>query len=188
MSGLLVSPPCTLWLMADMLNSALVVFYLLLMSWAAVIGSLSSCHRFVHGTAIIKIWSIAQSYVIFAFALVILIKARTFGNNPQCNVNAVVVLFRPFSALNPGRTVGWIVTVTAIAIYTGVTVAEYWMKCQGQKCQGQVQLERIIRRIKIRDTEAESNLPRLEGLEPVEMKKPVVASGSSGHRIEVRCF
>ena len=183
MSGLLVSPLCTLWPVADMLNSVLVVFYLLLMSWVAVIGSLSFFHRFVHGTAIIKIWSIAQSYVIFAFALVILIKARTFGNNPQCNVNAVVVLFRPFSALNPGRTVGWIVTVTVIAIYTGVTVAEYWMKCQGQ-----VQLERIIRRIKIRDTEAESNLPRLEGLEPVEMKKPVVASGSSGHRIEVRCF
>jgi hypothetical protein len=173
--------------MADMSNSVLVVFYLLLMSWVAVIGSLSSfCHRFVDGTAIIKIWSIVQSYVIFAFTLVILIKARTFGNNPQCNGHAVVVLFQPFSALSAGRTVGWIVTVTVIAVYTGVTVAEYWMKCQGQ-----VQLERIIRRVKIRDTEAEPKLPRLGGLEPVDMKKPVaenIASGSSGHRIEVRCF
>jgi hypothetical protein len=183
---LLVSPLCILWPTADTLNSVLVVFYLLLMSWAAVMGSLSFCHRFVHGTAIIKIWAIAQSYVIFAFTLVILIKSRTFGNNPQCNVNAVVVLFRPFSALNPGRTVGWIVTVTVIAIYTGVTVAEYWMKCQGQ-----AQLERIIRRVTIRDTEAEPNLPPLEGLEPVETKRPVAenfASRSSCYRIEVRCF
>ncbi|KIM74202.1 hypothetical protein PILCRDRAFT_828496 [Piloderma croceum F 1598] len=160
-------------------HDVLVVFYLLLMSWVAVIGSLSFCHLFVDGTAIIKIWSIAQSYVIFAFTLVILIKSQTFGNNPQCNDNAVVVLFRPFSALRVGRTVGWIVAVTVIAVYTGVTATEYWMKCQGQ-----AQLERIIRRIKIRDTEAEPNLP---GLEPVETKRPVaenVASGISGHRIE----
>jgi hypothetical protein len=137
---------------------------------------------FSDGTAIIKIWSIAQSYVIFAFILVILIKAQTFGNNPECNDNAVVVLFQPFSALRGGRIVGWIVTVAVIATYTGMTVTEYWMKCQGQ-------VQRIVRRrVKIWDTEAEPNPPRLE---PVKMEKPVaesIASGSSGHCIEARCF
>jgi hypothetical protein len=164
------------------LNSALVIFYLHLMSWVVVITSLSSCHRFADGTAIIKIWSIAQSYVIFAFVLVILIKAQTFGNNPACNDNAVVVLFRPFSALRGGRIVSWIVTVAVIATYTGVTVTEYWMKCWGR-------VQRIVRRrVKIWDTEAEPNPP---GLEPVEMERPVtenIASGSSGHRTDARCF
>jgi hypothetical protein len=170
--------------MADILNSTLIVSYLFSMSWVAVITSLSSCHRFVDGTTVIKIWSIVQSYVIFAFALVILIKAQTFGNNPECNGNAVVVLFRPFSALHAGRIVGWVVTMAVIVLYTGVTTIEYWMKCREQ-----VQLWIIRRRVRISDAEAEPNLPVLESVE--KETTPVAensALGSTGHGIEACCF
>jgi len=54
-----------------------------------------------------------------------LIKAKTFGSNPECNENAVVVLFRPFSALYAGRIVCWIVTVIVVAVYTVITVKDY---------------------------------------------------------------
>ena len=52
-------------------------------------------------------------------------KAKTFGSNPECNENAVVVLFRPFSALYAGRIVCWIVTVIVVAVYTVITVKDY---------------------------------------------------------------
>jgi hypothetical protein len=108
-----------------MQDSGLVVYYLLSMSWIAMVTSMPSCHRFAGGTKILKFLSIIQSYLVFAFALAMLTKAKTVGSNPECNGNAVVVLFRPFSALHAGRTVGWIVTTSVIAFYTGMMVMEY---------------------------------------------------------------
>ena len=106
-------------------NSGVVVFYLLCLSWITVIFSLPSCHRFPDGTKILKFVSVVQSCIVFAFVLVLLIKAKTFGSNPGCNGHAVVTLFRPFSALNAGRIVGWVVVVAVIAFYSGMTVVEY---------------------------------------------------------------
>jgi hypothetical protein len=54
-----------------------------------------------------------------------LIRARTFGSIPECNGRAVVVLFRPFPALNAGRIVGWIVIIIFVVIYTIVTFMDY---------------------------------------------------------------
>lgn len=95
------------------------------MSWFSVVFSLPSCYRFGRGLKILKVLSILQSCVIFAFAFVILIKAKTFGSSPECNGNAVAVVFRPFSALRAGRIAGWVLTVTIVAIYVGITVKDY---------------------------------------------------------------
>jgi hypothetical protein len=103
----------------------LVVFYLLAMSWFSVVFSLPSCYRFGRGLKVLKILSILQSCVIFAFAFVILIQAKTFGSSPECNGNAVAVIFRPFSALRAGRVAGWVLTVIIVAIYVGITVKDY---------------------------------------------------------------
>jgi len=106
-------------------HDALVVFYLLAMSWFSVVFSLPSCYRFGRGLRILKILSILQSCIVFAFAFVILIQAKTFGSSPECNGNAVAVLFRPFSALRAGRIAGWVLTVLIVGIYVGITVKDY---------------------------------------------------------------
>jgi len=106
-------------------HDSLVVFYLLFMSWFTVAISLPSCRRFGSKTRILNFWSILQSYTVFAFAFTILIQARTYGSSPQCNGNAVVVLFRPFNALNAGRIVGWIVIVFFVISYTIITCMDY---------------------------------------------------------------
>lgn len=101
------------------------VFYLLAISWVTVFFSLPSFHRFPAGTKALKLLSILQSYLIFTFALVILIIAERFGNRPECNRIAVVVLFRPFSALKVGRIIGWITVGTITAVYSGITVLDF---------------------------------------------------------------
>jgi len=109
----------------DARNSGLVVFYLLAISWVTVFFSLPSFHHFPAGTKALKLLSIIQSYLIFTFALVILIIAERFGNRPECNRIAVVVLFRPFSALKVGRIIGWITVGSITAVYTGITVLDF---------------------------------------------------------------
>ncbi len=101
------------------------VFYLLAMSWVTVFFSLPSFHRFPAGTKALKLLSVMQSYLIFAFSLVILITAEKFGNRSECNPIAVVVLFQPFSALKPGRIIGWIVIIGVATMYTIITAIEY---------------------------------------------------------------
>ena len=109
----------------DARSSGLVVFYLLAISWVTVFFSLPSFHRFPAGTKALKLLSILQSYLIFTFALVILIIAERFGNRPECNRIAVVVLFRPFSALKVGRIIGWITVGSITAVYIGITVLDF---------------------------------------------------------------
>ncbi|KAJ7891341.1 hypothetical protein B0H14DRAFT_3428647 [Mycena olivaceomarginata] len=95
-------------------HDGLVVFYLLFLSWVAVFFSLRTRTEFPNkNVQMLHIVSIIQSYVIFAFALTLLITAKSFGRSLECNANAVVVVFRPFSALKSGRT-----------LYTGILVKE----------------------------------------------------------------
>ncbi|KAF7360392.1 hypothetical protein MVEN_00769000 [Mycena venus] len=121
------------------LHDALVVFYLLFLSWVTVCFSLTACAKFPssaestrekHQVKIkiicLHIFSIIQSYTIFAFALAVLITAKTFGNNPDCNPNAVVVLFRPFSALKSGRIVCWVFIVLVVLLYTAILIWDYF--------------------------------------------------------------
>jgi hypothetical protein len=69
--------------------------------------------------------SIIQSYTIFAFAFAMLGTAVTFGSYPGCNPNAVVVLFRPFSALKAGRILFLIMTGLGSIVYTAILVKDH---------------------------------------------------------------
>ena len=92
-----------------------------------MISSLPACYRIEDsgGTAVLKLWSILQSYLFFVFTLILLVKGQTFGSRPECNGNAVVVLFKPFPVFHVGIILGWVVTVVVVSLYTFVTVGEY---------------------------------------------------------------
>jgi hypothetical protein len=109
-------------------GSALVTLYLLTMSWIVVIASLSSCNRLSDDTQTLQFASVIQGYAILAFAFAILATADSFGYSPGCNQNALVVIFRPFSALRSGRIFGWIVVGLVFLCYTGMTVRDYTAK------------------------------------------------------------
>lgn len=101
------------------------MFYLLSLSWASVFSSLPSYNRFKRGDATLKYFAVVQSYILFAFALAIIIKAPTFGATPLCNSNAQAVIFRPFSALRGGRITAAVVLSIVIATYTWLTYSDY---------------------------------------------------------------
>jgi hypothetical protein len=104
--------------------SALVIMYLLSMAWITVIASLASCNRLSEDTKVLQLVSVIQSLVVVAFALAILIQAMSFGQSPECNQEAVAVIFRPFSALKSGRILGWVVVVSVVAGYTTMTARD----------------------------------------------------------------
>ncbi|KAJ7763674.1 hypothetical protein DFH07DRAFT_812734 [Mycena maculata] len=117
-------------------HDALVVLYLLFLSWVAVCFSMTACVRFSSSESskynkitakitMLHFFSIIQSYTLFAFPLAVLITAETFGSNAKCNPNAVVVLFRPFSALKSGRIVIFVLTGLVVVVYTTILVWDY---------------------------------------------------------------
>ncbi|KAJ7087960.1 hypothetical protein B0H15DRAFT_294670 [Mycena belliarum] len=106
-------------------HDALVVFYLLYLSWVTVSFSLPACARLRGSVKMLHFFSIIQSYTVFAFAFAMLATAHTFGSSPGCNARAVVVLFRPFNALTSGRTVCWVVTVLVVTVYTGILITDH---------------------------------------------------------------
>ncbi|KAJ7848337.1 hypothetical protein B0H14DRAFT_3453152 [Mycena olivaceomarginata] len=92
-------------------QDAVIIIYLLSMSWITVIFSLASCNGLSGDTMILQLVSVLQSYVIMGFAFVVVGNATTFGQSPHCNQDAVAVILRPFSALNSGRIVGGTIVV-----------------------------------------------------------------------------
>ncbi|KAJ7610214.1 hypothetical protein FB45DRAFT_1038252 [Roridomyces roridus] len=96
-------------------HDALVITYLLFLSWVSVCFSMTACpastersgRRRVRIT-ILGSLSHVQSYTIFAFVLAVLATARTFGNARECNANAVVTLW-----------------VAIVALYTGISIRDY---------------------------------------------------------------
>lgn len=107
------------------LHDALIVFYLLYLSWTTVVFSLPSCNRLPGSTKVVKTVSVIQSYTLFAFALALIILAPKFGNHPECNRNAVLVLFRPFKVFNAGRILGFISIGLVVLMYTVMTILDY---------------------------------------------------------------
>jgi len=107
------------------ISSALIVFYLLYLSWTTVVFSLPSCNRLPGSTKVVKTVSVIQSYTLFAFALALIILAPKFGNHPECNRNAVLVLFRPFKVFNAGRILGFISIGLVVLMYTVMTILDY---------------------------------------------------------------
>jgi hypothetical protein len=111
--------------------SALVVSYLLYISWVTVFFSLPSSARFGSKPGNVKILkmlhfcSVIQSYTVFAFVFAMLATAPTFGSTPECNPNALAVLFRPFSALNAGRILFCVLAGLVCITYTALLVNDH---------------------------------------------------------------
>ena len=106
--------------------SSIVAFYLLTLSWISTHLTLPAYTRFVSKDNTLQLLSIVQSYVIFAYAIAILATAGTFGPSHCCNNTAKLVLFRPFSALESGRKVGWVVVICVVVLYTASCFYDYW--------------------------------------------------------------
>lgn len=86
---------------------------------------LASCGSIREDLRILQLLSVAQSMVVFAFALAVLITAETFGSNPECNTHAVLVFLRPFRVFNAGRIVGGVLCGTVLVLYTLMTARDY---------------------------------------------------------------
>ncbi|KAJ7432695.1 hypothetical protein FB451DRAFT_1572945 [Mycena latifolia] len=107
------------------LQDAVIIIYLLSMSWITVIFSLASCNRLSGDTTILQLVSVLQSYVIMAFAFVVVGQPTSFGQSPNCNQNAVAVIFPPFPASKSGRIVGGTIVGLVVIGYTAMTVIDY---------------------------------------------------------------
>jgi hypothetical protein len=102
-----------------------VVFYLLYISWVSVYFSLPANTRFPGKVKMLHLCSVIQSCILFAFAFAMLGTATTFGSTPKCNHNAVVVLFRPFAALDVGRILFLVLTALVVSIYGGIIYKDW---------------------------------------------------------------
>lgn len=74
---------------------------------------------------LLHVFSVVQSYTIFAFAFTMLISAHSFGRTPDCNSHAVVVLFHPFPALPAGRILCLVLTAFFFTVYTGILIKDH---------------------------------------------------------------
>ncbi|KAJ7261941.1 hypothetical protein C8J57DRAFT_1335838 [Mycena rebaudengoi] len=106
-------------------EDAVIMVYLLSMGWITVLASLAFCNRLSDKTKILQLVSVIQGYVILAFAFAVLATAPSFGQSPQCNHEAVAVIFRPFAALQQGRVLGWCLVSLMLMGYTAMTVWDY---------------------------------------------------------------
>ncbi|KAJ7510600.1 hypothetical protein B0H11DRAFT_2215360 [Mycena galericulata] len=114
-------------------QDAVVMMYLLSMGWITVIAALASCSRLSDETNILQLISVIQSYVIMVFAFAVLAKAPSFGENADCNQEAVAVIFRPFSALRHGRIFGWCTIGLMFVTYTITTARDYLAQIKDKK-------------------------------------------------------
>ncbi|KAJ7731815.1 hypothetical protein DFH07DRAFT_150502 [Mycena maculata] len=153
-------------------HDALVVFYLLYLSWVTVFFTLPACARFPGNVKMLHFASIIQSYTVFAFAFAMLITADTFGQYPKCNRNGVVVIFRPFSALKAGRTVAWIMTVLVATVYTGILVKDHMPPAP--KLVHQWIQKRVTKQIPATDQDIPMTSPHVA---PPQKRAPATAPG-----------
>ncbi|KAJ7759520.1 hypothetical protein B0H16DRAFT_1884890 [Mycena metata] len=107
------------------LHDGLVVFYLLYISWVTVYFSLPANTKFPGQVKTLHLCSVIQSCILFALAFALLGTATTFGLTPECNHNAVVVLFRPFAVLDAGRILFLVLTALVLIIYGGIIYKDW---------------------------------------------------------------
>ena len=105
--------------------SALIVLYLLSLSWVAVFFALPQYNRFKHANSIVKVLAIGQSYFLIAFGYTVLSAAPSFGNIATCNNTIVVSIFAPFKLLNSGRTLFLVALSLATVGYTLLLINDY---------------------------------------------------------------
>ncbi|KAJ7301381.1 hypothetical protein DFH08DRAFT_1090220 [Mycena albidolilacea] len=109
-------------------QDAIIIVYLLSMAWITVIAVLAACNRLSDATKTLQMVSVCHSYIIISFTFVVLGKAPSFGQDPDCNQEAVAAIFRPFSALRHGRIFGWCSVSLMCLIYTVMTARDYTAK------------------------------------------------------------
>jgi ascorbate-specific PTS system EIIC-type component UlaA len=143
--------------------SALVVSYLLYISWITVFFSLPSSARFGNKPGDVKILKMLhfcsgiQSYAAFSFAFAMLATAPTFGSTPECNPNALVVLFRPFSALNAGRILFCVLVGLVCIAYTALLVNDHIVL--RAKKMARILKQLIVQQIPAPDMSGEAAVP-----------------------------
>ncbi|KAJ6549847.1 hypothetical protein B0H19DRAFT_951909, partial [Mycena capillaripes] len=93
--------------------------------WVTIYFSLPANTRFPGKVKMLHLCSVIQSCILFAFAFAMLGTATTFGPTPECNHNAVVVLFRPFAALDVGRILFLVLTALVVIIYGGIIYKDW---------------------------------------------------------------
>ncbi|KAJ7221286.1 hypothetical protein GGX14DRAFT_558784 [Mycena pura] len=103
-------------------QDAVVIIYLLSMGWITAMVSLASCKRLSDDTGIPALVPVIHAYTMLSFAFAVLATATTFGQHPECNNEAVAVIFHPFSALGHGRIAGWCIVGFAFFSYTETLV------------------------------------------------------------------
>jgi len=113
------------------LQDGLVVCYLLALSSITIYISFMRYDRFTNGNSFLDFLAVFQTYLLFAFIVALLVKGRSFGKSPNCNFEAVVVIFRPFSAIRSGRVVGWVVVSLALVAYSFLTIGGYAPAAKG---------------------------------------------------------
>lgn len=151
------------------LYSAIVVLYLLTLSWAAVFFSLPSYNRFRKSDRTLKYLSIVQSYILFGFAFAVLVKANSgFGSMPICNVGARVAIFRPFNILPVGRILALVAMSIVIAIYSTLTAVDYYPLVTGQIREWREMWRNWKERRKVKKQRKNAGAPRSLGTQDSE--------------------
>ncbi|KAJ7171474.1 hypothetical protein C8R46DRAFT_1088514 [Mycena filopes] len=130
------------------LQDALIIIYLLSMSWCTVFASLAFCHQLSEDTGTLQVVSVIQSYLILSFHLVVLGRGETFGQSPDCNYDAVVVFFHRFKALGGGRIFGLVVVSLMAVAYSTMTARDYLTKIRRKLQHRAAQPENVIPPIK----------------------------------------
>jgi hypothetical protein len=105
-------------------SSALVVLYLLTLSWFALWFAHIRYYRFRKANILVKILSVAQGYFVVALAFAILGTAPSFGSTPACNIHLVAVVFATFRFLNVGRITFLVMLGLVVVVYTALRILE----------------------------------------------------------------
>ena len=99
--------------------SALIVLYLLVLSWVTVVSVTPFYIRLkiTFNNCLLKFLIFIHNCLIFSYVIVLLATAPSFGPTFCCNYTAKGVVLVSFSALGTGRLVGWAVASILILVY-----------------------------------------------------------------------
>ncbi|KLO20387.1 hypothetical protein SCHPADRAFT_934248 [Schizopora paradoxa] len=108
------------------LQDALIIIYLLAMSWVALYVAFPS-YLHLRGDSIdLEILAILQSYLFGAFALAVFIDIKSFGSSPNCNPGAFLsILFIRVRAIEIGRVIFLAFILICLVLYTLMTFGDY---------------------------------------------------------------
>ncbi|KAJ7690265.1 hypothetical protein B0H17DRAFT_1290333 [Mycena rosella] len=98
-------------------QDAVITIYFISMAWITLMISLAATKR-VSPDLVLLVVSSIHTYLTVSFIFAVLATAVTFGQTPECNHEAVAIIFYPFSALKSGRIVGCCIVGLTVLGYT----------------------------------------------------------------------